>query len=633
MLMPPRWPYRRRAGGELPPEDDESLLPPETTEPLAAPPVPPPVPPPVTAPPEYAVGPPAEPPPPGYPLGPPPAGPPFPPEEPPPSRALWPWLALLGVLVLAALAVGYVLMREEDDARSPRTVVVTTTAPTDGGTTTAPPAPVQVRVPAVVGLDEQRALAQLRRSGLDVGITRRANERRAGTVLSQAPDSGTRIPRGATVALVVSNGPREPNRVTVPNVVGLTGADAIRRVDAAGLKAQPQSVFSERPRGTVVSQVPPARSEAAFGATVRINVSKGRQQVAVPNLVGHNESFARNALRAAGLVAAVARVASEEPEGTVVAQDPSAGERVERGTSVRVNVSRGPPATTRAATVSVPDVVGLDEAAARRELRAQGLVASVVRIRSQEPEGQVVAQLPRAGAEVRRGSRVRINVSEGPSPTTAPPTVSVPDLVGLDEGQARSRLRAQGLLASVVRVESQEPEGQVVAQLPRPGTQARRGSRVRINVSEGPPPTTAPAMVSVPDLVGLDEGEARRQLRARGLLASVVRVESKEPEGQVVAQLPRLGTQVRRGSRVRINVSQGPPATTAAAEVEVPDVVGLDESDARAELRARGLLASVVRVQSQEPEGQVVAQAPRPGERVARGSRVRINVSQGPPPG
>ena len=97
----------------------------------------------------------------------------------------------------------------------------------------------------------------------------------------------------------------------------------------------------------------------------------------MPDVVGRPSDAATTSLTQAGLVAAPREVPSGQPEGTVVAQSPKAGDRAAKGSRVQINVSGGrtatsgtttTTATTQAATVSVPDLVGSTFADARRQL-------------------------------------------------------------------------------------------------------------------------------------------------------------------------------------------------------------------------------------------------------------------------
>lgn len=146
--------------------------------------------------------------------------------------------------------------------------------------------------------------------------------------------------------------------------------------------------------------------------------------------------------------------------------------------------------------------------------------------------------------------------------------------------------------------------------------------------------TTAVATVAVPDVVGAPASDAQAALRDAGLRANLHTVPSARPGGTVVAQNPGAGAEVDEGSAVRLNVSAGgtPPAPPEPEPATVPDVVGLEQTEAVRALQQAGLEASVQLVPSEEPQSRVVAQAREPGASVERGDAVQINVSTGPDP-
>ena len=266
-----------------------------------------------------------------------------------------------------------------------------------------------------------------------------------------------------------------------------------------------------------------------------------KDETSVPQVVGLTLDQAVQRLQEDGLKSDITNRATDTaPEGTIVEQSPQAGETVEDGTTVAIVASQGPEQQ------AVPEVVGLALPAARAELEAAGITATVTRIASERPRGVVIAQNPTGGTQVEQGAAVTLQVSRGA------PAVTVPNAVGLDEVSARDRLVAEGLRPSVVEVFSEDPEGQVVAQAPEAGGEVADGSRVVLRVSKGS------ATVTVPSAVGTDVEAAQLAVTDAGLVPNVVRVPSAEPEGTVVAQNP-TGGEARRGSTVRLNVSTGVP--------------------------------------------------------------------------
>jgi hypothetical protein len=165
---------------------------------------------------------------------------------------------------------------------------------------------------------------------------------------------------------------------------------------------------------------------AALGIAWAAGVFDSEQtvkQVAVPNLVGMTEQGATTALEQAGLK--VGKVTNEltdkGPAGTVVAQDPAAGQEVAEGGLVALTVSTGAsPSPTP--TSAVPNVVGTTEAVAVQTLEGAGFVAVVAKEASLTPAGEVVSQSPTAGVMAASGSNVTITVSTGPAvePTSSP---------------------------------------------------------------------------------------------------------------------------------------------------------------------------------------------------------------------
>jgi serine/threonine-protein kinase len=409
---------------------------------------------------------------------PPPAGappPPPPPLRPPPEREIWPWLLGLLILVLGLIA-GYVIYEKtKSDRKSTPTVTV---------------AAAKKTVPNVVGLPEAKADARLRSAGLSPRFASRASAKPRGTVFAETPGAGTQVAAGARVALLVSSGGAQ-SKVTVPNVLGLSSATAASKLSAAGLTSQATEIVAAKPAGTVVSQTPVAGDRVAQGTQVALKIAKGAQKVAVPDVVGQSSAAAQAKLRAAGLAATVVQVASAQPRGTVVAQSPQAGTQVAKGTNVRLNVARGPSGatttattaatTTAPATARVPNVVGLNQTAAQRRVQAAGLASSVVYVTSTRPAGRVVAQAPSPGTIVRRGSRVRLNVSTGPSPK---PMKTVPDVTGQDEQTATQTLEQAGFVVESIdqATTDQSQDGIVLDEQPPGGSRAPAGSQVTIYV-------------------------------------------------------------------------------------------------------------------------------------------------------
>jgi eukaryotic-like serine/threonine-protein kinase len=129
--------------------------------------------------------------------------------------------------------------------------------------------PEQVDVPDVTGLSRDSAENLLTGAGLEVAVQQRASEEPEDDVISQDPGAGSQVDRGTTVTITVSTG---IEKVSVPNVVGLSRRDAIQQLKSAGLTAEPRETDVTDPAqdGVVTDQRPAAGIELEKGKSVVI---------------------------------------------------------------------------------------------------------------------------------------------------------------------------------------------------------------------------------------------------------------------------------------------------------------------------------------------------------------------------
>ena len=261
--------------------------------------------------------------------------------------------------------------------------------------------------------------------------------------------------------------------------------------------------------------------------------------------------------------------------------------------------------------VTVPTVVGQTLQQASQRIDRAGLGVEVKRRADQAPRDFVFEQSPNPGQKVEQDSVVTLFVSNGPT------TVKVPDVVGQTEDDARRRVRQADLRIATERESSTKiPEGTVIRTDPGPGRLIERNSSVTLFVSSGP------GEVVVPNVVGEDQESAVTSLRAEGLSPIVRERSSSEPVDNVVAQTPVAGQRVDEGSTVTIFVSDGKVR-------EVPDVTGLTQGEAEAELEDAGFGVSVRTRETDQPDedGTVLSQSPRGG--AARRERATVTITVG----
>jgi serine/threonine-protein kinase len=211
------------------------------------------------------------------------------------------------------------------------------------------------------------------------------------------------------------------------------------------------------------------------------------ERVAVPNLSGLTVPQATALLSQQGLVLGTQtpQTSPDRPKDTIIAQTPASGEQIEKGQKVDVTVSTGKEQAT------VPQLVGLTSSDAARAalVDANLTLGKVTQVKSDQPAGVVVAQSLPFQSTVDAGTPVDISVSDGKT--------TVPNVVGESEAQARSDLTNAGFQTNVVTQEDGTvPAGQVLAQSPKAGTSAVKGTLVTITVATAPPTPTATPTVT-----------------------------------------------------------------------------------------------------------------------------------------
>jgi serine/threonine-protein kinase len=314
------------------------------------------------------------------------------------------WLGMLLALVaLAALGIGaYLLLKPEERV-----------------------------VPKVVGLTADVAATKLNDAGFEVQIQSvRSADRPESEVIRQRPSPGEQADEGATVSIYVSSG---PGTAEVPDLGGRDVADARRALERRGFKVDLEREFSDTvEKGKVIETRPAARTPLTIGSTVTLVASRGREQVAVPDVVGEDRDDARARLEDADLVVNVdEQESADQDPGTVLRQDPAPGTKVAKGDTVTLIVAKEP------SEVEVPDVRGAAVNDALDALTEAGFRPrqKTVLVETADEDGFVVDQDPAPGERRKKGSRVTIQVGrfddsglnpEGGTPTPEPTPTPTP---------------------------------------------------------------------------------------------------------------------------------------------------------------------------------------------------------------
>ncbi|HHV94577.1 MAG TPA: Stk1 family PASTA domain-containing Ser/Thr kinase [Firmicutes bacterium] len=193
-----------------------------------------------------------------------------------------------------------------------------------------------------------------------------------------------------------------PAEVTVPDVTGLTVAEARLALEKLGLRlAVDREIESDVPAGRVLRQDPAANRRVREGRTVWVVVSRGPRLVQVPSVVGLSLEEAKKMIVDSGLTVGV-ETAVYEPtvlEGYVVSQSPQGGTYLEEGLAVDLMVSR---TDAGLPMVVVPDLRGQLLEDAKIRVRRLGLTIGNVWGRSDPSLApwEVISQSPAPGTQV-----------------------------------------------------------------------------------------------------------------------------------------------------------------------------------------------------------------------------------------
>ncbi|MPZ51490.1 MAG: Stk1 family PASTA domain-containing Ser/Thr kinase [Acidimicrobiia bacterium] len=202
-----------------------------------------------------------------------------------------------------------------------------------------------------------------------------------------------------------------------------------------------------------------------------------------------------------------------------------------------------------------------------------------------------------------------------------PELITVPDVIGEPQNEASATIQDAGFNITIETENAPDSEpGLVIRTEPPPNSEATADTVVVLVVSLGE------ETVDVPNLVGQTRQDAEQLLSDAGLVVGQVteRSDPDRPAGEVVEQDPAAGSPANPESEVNFVVSTGPE------ELELDDLTGMTESEARDYLQSEGLIAVVEREESDEAEeGTVIRTDPEGGETVSRGDEVVLFVSEG----
>lgn len=283
--------------------------------------------------------------------------------------------------------------------------------------------------------------------------------------------------------------------------------------------------------------------------------------------------------------------------------------------------------TTDNKKVETPNFEGKTLEEAKALAKKKGLTLEVVKeaTSTKYEKGIVSKQMTGKGTSVKKGTKIQVWVSTG----LEGEEITIPDVSGMSEEEAKETLIAKGFKKANISVEQKQSDsvdtGLVISTTPEVDAKAAEDTKITIYVSTGA------GKVTVPNLVGKSQEEAESALSEAGLNGSASEEYSDTEAGKVISQEIDSGEKVDKGTTVSYVVSKG---KKPEEKVTMPPVVGVYQSRAESLLRAAGL--SVGKVTSEysdtDAEGVVISASFNEGDKLNPGTVVNLVVSKGAKP-
>lgn len=205
--------------------------------------------------------------------------------------------------------------------------------------------PKKIEIPDLNNVELKEGIQQLEELGFTIGDQREVNDEeiKEGYIVGTDPEAGKTRVKGTEITILVSIGAAETE---MEDFTGKSINQVVTSIEDAFADIEIVEEFSSEEKGTIISQQPEAGEKVlAKDTKVVFVVSKGVEQVDVIDLKGYTESALNEYKKTSGFTIRVARqdFSEDVPKGSVISQTPEAGTTLEKGSTVNVVISKGPP--------------------------------------------------------------------------------------------------------------------------------------------------------------------------------------------------------------------------------------------------------------------------------------------------
>ncbi|MFD4593465.1 Stk1 family PASTA domain-containing Ser/Thr kinase [Streptomyces rubiginosohelvolus] len=269
------------------------------------------------------------------------------------------------------------------------------------------------------------------------------------------------------------------DQVKAPNLVGSTLEEAQTLASRTGVTVTKgaDEPCEQQEKGQICSQDPSPDAMMDKDGTVTVVVSSGAPQIEVPNVLEKSEDGAREVLEGDGFSVNVTTAESDEPEGTVIKQNPKGGQKADEESEVTITIAKK-------TTDPMPDVRTRQYDAAVAQLNQLGFTnVSRTDVDSDKPAGEVIEQTPAGPSNQAKDVQIVLKVSKGPA---QPEKVQIPgDIGGKSYQDAKAQLEGLGFVVALAQGSVDKPDARVITSTPPPNTEADKGSTVTLITIEG----------------------------------------------------------------------------------------------------------------------------------------------------
>lgn len=450
-----------------------------------------------------------------------------------------------------------------------------------------------VRVPNVVNLAADEAEVTLKRTNLEMVRDRAvySDEIPEDTICYQSVPASSVVAKHSPLLVWVSKG---AEKGIFPLVKGLTQEEAELLLAAGGFtnyrieESQEPGMY-----GTVLSANQEQGEQIGLSEEVVLVVCTnedslkevGETLLEVPKLVALHLKDAQVLLQGQGFQVIVAEEFSEQPEGTVIRQNPWAGTEVNESSYITLYVSKGPE------TIYMEYVRDITEYEARAKIRELGLEVGAIELAYSDtvPEGNVISQSIDANVKVQKGTAVDLVISRGKEQDQVS---AERDESAIAEEQARQQAAAE----EAARRQAEEAAA---------AEEARRQAEAAIE-------------------------EARRKAEEEAAAREAeAAYQAETAAAQAETQYAGIGQVQDSPSGSQVVMASG--RKTMAKQVTVPNVCGMSEASAKAAIEAADLKVGRITEEYSDSvsAGCVISQSEDPGDEVSKGTKIKLVISLG----